>query len=159
MIGRVMAKRLAQDGIKVGQRLSTLDLQTAPELWPMPQGGSEAVDLVGLFRRIGLLERDVLRLLCQQQHLVPRRTKIAVMDTKAIPLHPAIVSEDFGPVVSWIATRIGEAGIGRGNGLMPIDLFITGGLEHGEEHVSQLLVLPLDVLLATLLDGFMFQAE
>src|SRR5262249_46750879 len=76
VIRRVMAKRLAQNGIEVGQCLAALDLQTAPELWPIPQGCGEAVDLTGLFRRIGLLWRGVIRLLCQQQHLVPRRTKI-----------------------------------------------------------------------------------
>ena len=34
------------------------------KLWPMPQGRCEAVDLASLFRRIGLLWRSVLRLLC-----------------------------------------------------------------------------------------------
>ena len=78
------------------------------------------------------------------------------MDTKAIPLHAGIIGDDFSPVVPWIAARIGQAGIGRGYGLMRKELFITGRLEHGEEHVGQLLVLTLAVLLATLVGRFMF---
>src|SRR5262245_8175962 len=154
-----MAKRLAQDGIEVSEGLTTLNLQTAPELWPVLQSRGEAVDLAGLFRRVGLLWRGMIRLLCKQQQLIPRRTKIAVVDSKTIPLHAGIVGHDLGPVVPRIATWIGQAGIRRGNDLMRKELFITSGLEHGEEHAGQLLVLTLDILPATLVGGFMFQAE
>jgi hypothetical protein len=42
---------------------------------------------------------------------------------------------------------------------MPIELFITSGLEHGEGQMGQLLVLTLGVLLATLVGQCAFRAE
>src|SRR5262245_47679891 len=106
MIAPIMAKRLTQDGIEVGQGLAALDLHTAPELWPLPQGSGEAVDLVGLYRRIGLLWRDVRRTPCQTKHLLERRAHIAVGDGEPIPLHASIVRYDLGPVVPRIAPRL-----------------------------------------------------
>src|SRR5438132_1333769 len=154
-----MLKRLTQNVIEVSEGLSALNLQTAPEFWPILQGGGEAIDLLRLFPGIGLLWYDVLCTRCGKQHRLERRTELAIVDGKSIPLHACIVGDDLDPVVPRIAARLRQAGIGRGNGLMRIDPFVTGGLEHVKEQVGQFPVLALDVLLATPLNRFVFQAE